>query len=166
MTISQLKKDIEAVANGENWVDFETETLVIALGKPNTQLLNDQINLLRVVALHPTLFYEDVLFFIYATEVINGTPIHSEVFPHINSLEMAAAIFDMARTLGTQLHECPPFSKDLQIFITAMLKNEGYSEAVPPFDVVGITGLIPGQTQQDTLDKKKAIETYVKSIYN
>ena len=164
--ISELKKKLDATFPDEPWPEFEVETIFIEADIPPTVLCREKVNLLRVIAINPELFYEDFLFFLHATEVCNNKVTNFDYVPDPTSLEIAFAITDMAKTLGVSINESPSFSEGVIAAITRCLTNEGYSFPVYPFDTVGITSLVAGQLPQDTKNKEKAINAYVNSTYS
>ena len=164
--ISQLKKGLDQKLGKDSWVDYEVETLVIETGLPYSDLLRDKLHVLKIIEAKPTIFFDEVLFLVFATNVINNEIADFEYLPHIKSLEVAFAIEEMAKILEVELHQLPEFAMGPKYLIRDILISEGYSEVLPPFDVVGIGQLPKGQTEQDTLDKKKAIEAYLHAMFN
>lgn len=147
----------------EGWANFETETIFMELGVPYNDLLADKINLLRVFEAEPTMFYEEPLFFLHACEVFNGNVTDFHTLPHVTSLEAALAIVDASRILQcVNVEQSPPFNFAVRTVIKEILIEDGYSEPVWPFDCVGITGLSQGQTDEDTANKERAIQEYIK----
>jgi hypothetical protein len=147
----------------EGWQNFETETILMELGVPHSDLLVDKINLIRVFKAEPTMFYEEPLFFLHACEVFNGHVTDFHTLPHITSLEAALAIVDAARMLGcSEVEQSPAFSDNVKLIVREILVEDGYSVPVWPFDSVGITDLSEGQTEADTAAKARAIKEYIK----
>lgn len=159
------KLDLE-LGSSEDWKYYEVETLALQLSSEPTALLLDKLSVLRILLRHPELFFSNLIFFLHSTEVINNVSANFEFLPTPTSLEMAFAIVEIARLLKVSLHELPKFETEVVVGITQLLIGEGYSHVVPPFDVIGITGLTEGQTEEDTLNKTKAIEQYVTSMSN
>lgn len=162
--IYTLKVLFDKKLGSGTWEGLESETLALELNLPVTSLLLDEISVLKIIVVNPSLFFQDPIFMVYATEVINGTSADFDYIPHITSLEIAYAIFEVALVLGVQLNDLPMFGTGPKILIKNVLVNEGYSVPVPPFDVVGMGQLTPGQTEQDTADKEKAIKEYINAI--
>lgn len=147
----------------EGWENFETETILMELGVPATDLLVDKINLIRVFKAEPTMFYEEPLFFLHACEVFNNQVTDFYTLPHITSLEAALAIVDAARLLGcSEVEQSPAFGEGVKLVVREILVEDGYSKPVWPFDSVGITDLSEGQTDADTAAKERAIKEYIK----
>jgi hypothetical protein len=164
--VSILKKALDNKLGAGSWKDYQVETLILELGLPLTDLLFDQVSSLKVIENAPDIFFEDTMFFIYTTSVLNFEEADFDFLPSITSLEVAFALYEMSAILGCELHQLPIFGQGPSSFIKHVLTNEGYSSVLPPFDVVGIGQLVEGQTEQDTLDKKKAIEEYIHASYN
>ena len=164
--LSLLKKRLDVLLPEEDWKTYETETLLLSLGLLETPLLRDKLGLLKVVCTRIEAFYDNALLFLHAVPVMNNTTSDFDHVPHLNSLEMAFAITDMAALLGVKVEDSPLFTVDTRKIVKYVLMEEGYSEAVYPFNIVGIPGLSPGQTKEDTSNKEKAIVDYVHSMYN
>jgi hypothetical protein len=164
--VSDLKKALDKVFGAIPWWTYEVETILLENGIPVSDLGREKINLLKVSLTHRDAFYTDYLFFLHAVEVFNNNITDFQYIPSPTSLEMAFAIVDMAKTFEHPIEESPLFSDEVRLTIKNTLVNEGYSVPVGPFSNVGITGLTPGQTPQDTNNKLKAITQYVSSIYS
>jgi hypothetical protein len=164
--ISILKKSLDNKLGLNTWKEYEVETLLIETGLLFSDLLYDKLALLRVIEHRPTTFFDDVLFMVQATNVINNISADFEFLPHITSLEVAFAIMEMAEILGVPTHTLPEFDTGTTAYIRQILIDEGYSEVLSPFDIVGLGALPKGQTIQDTKDKEKAIREYVDYMYN
>ena len=162
---SSIKKKLDEILGDSTWKDLEVETLILELGMPYSDELFDQVSVLKVVANASELFYTDVSFFIYASEVLNGNAADFDYLPHITSLEAAFAIVEMAVILGKRLNESSDFDTGPKTYIKDLLINEGYSSTPSPFDIVGVGRLTEGQLPQDILDKEKAIIEYCSAMY-
>ena len=152
---------------GEDWSTYEVETLFLHFNVTVlSPLLLDKINLAKVVKHYPELYYNNFLFFLHAVEVMNGHTADFEHFPTPTSLELAFSIIDMAKTLGVKVDDSHVFAEEVRQAVFHVLNNEGYSVPVYPFNVVGVIGLTPGQTERDSANKGKAILEYVKAVYS
>jgi hypothetical protein len=168
--ISTLKKELENKF-GSEWFYLEIETILLEFGENSSdllfdELLRDKINVLKVVSHNPDKFYINPLFFIHASEVMNNNVTDFTSIPMLTSIEAAFAIIDMSKVLGVELNNSPHFNNGVRMVIKYILDNDGYSEVVYPFDIVGITGLTAGQHTIDTENKKKAIDQYVTAMYS
>jgi hypothetical protein len=161
LPVSSVKKYISKMLP-QGWENFETETILMELGVMHSDLLVDKINLIRVFEAEPLMFYEDPMFFYHACEVFNGNVTDFYTLPHITSLEAALAIVDASRLLGCEVVEqSPAFSLGVRLAIREILVEDGYSAPVWPFDVVGITNLSEGATNEDMANKSRAIKEYI-----
>lgn len=164
--ISILKKTLDNKFGVNVWKDYEIETIIIELGLPLTDVLYDKLSVLKVIEHEPTVFFDDILFLVHSTNVINNIPSDFEELPHVTSLELAFAITEMARVFEVNIHTLPEFGQGPTAYIREVLIDEGYSEVLPPFDIVGLGALPKGQTTQDTKDKERAINEYIHAMYN
>lgn len=147
-----------------DWEQYEVETLLSELKVSYSELLVDKIEVARIFKVKPTLFYEDLIFFLHACDVINDNVADFGFVPHINSLEAAKGIIEAFMLLGgteDTLNNSHPFSEGVRETIKVILIDDGYSYPVWPFDVVGITGLTPGAWEIDMKNKAEAIRKYV-----
>lgn len=164
--ISTLKKSLDNKLGINSWKEYETETLLLELDLPFSNLLYDKLSILKVIEHRPTLFFEDVVFLINATAGMNNEEVSFHYLPHLTSLELAFAIIEISKILEVELHTLPEFASGPVQYIRNVLMNEGYSEVLPPFDIVGIGALPEGQTTQDTSDKLTALTQYIHGMYN
>lgn len=165
MLLTKLKKEIKEKLPPE-WTNLEVETILMQLGLEGSLLNRDSINVLKILTIRPELYFEDIIFFMYSSVVMNNEEVDFGTVSMPTSLEIALAVHQVADLLEVPLHSVPKFSQGVIEVVKYVLVNEGYSEVLPPFDVFGVTGLTEGQTAKDTLDKKKAIELYVSAMYS
>lgn len=164
--ISTIKKALDNKLGINSWKEYETETLLLELGLPFSDLLYDKLSILKVIEHRPTLFFDDVVFLINATAGMNNEEVDFYYLPHLTSLELAFAITEMSKILGVELHTLPEFAPETTQYIRDVLMNEGYSEVLSPFDIVGLGALPKGQMIRDTIDKGNAIKEYTHAMYN
>ena len=167
--ISKLYPILSKIANGLSLHNLETDTLLIEIsdlfpGAEITNLLRDKVNLLKVISYSPEAFYKDPLFMTYSTTVMNNEEADFDFLIPPNSLELAYAIVEMAKTLHIPISESPIFSDECRAFIRRILIEDGFSVPVHPFDIVGGLELEPGQTAEDTQNKLKAIVSYIEHM--
>lgn len=165
MIVSTLYKYINSKLE-KGWENYEVETLLLELKIPPSDLLIDKLNLIKVIASNPELFYTDFLFFLHACEVFNGQVADFTTVPHVTSLEAAFAIVDMANLQGKKVEESEPYKLGVILTIKHILIEDGYSYPVWPFNSVGITGLSEGATTQDMTNKERAIKEYISGTYS
>lgn len=166
LPISVIKKILDKKLGEGSWHEYETETLILELDLPYSELLHDKVSVLKVIENVPKIFFDDIIFLIYAAEVMNNTPADFSHLPHITSLELAFAITEIGRVFELETHLLPEFTAGPRAFIKGVLVEEGYSVVLPPFDIVGVGELEKGQEPGDTTDKAKAIEDYIHAMYN
>lgn len=146
---------------GEEWFELEDETISLELKLAFTQVLLDKVNVLRIAAIRPEMFYEDALFFLHCCDVFNNKPANFEYFPHPNSLEIAWAISDMGNIVEGQ------FSDDVKIVVTKTLNHEGYSSApMPLLNACFPDKLVEGQEAEDRRAKEDAVAQYISHMAN
>lgn len=141
----------------EDWKDLEVETLLLEAGITPSDISVDKIGVAKVVRSNPALFYEDVMFFLHATDVINNQVADFSTVPLPSSLEIAFSIFDMSKC--TEGHD---FSVGVKKVIQHILKEEGYHKSISPFPFVE---LVEGTHPSDMKDKETAVKMYILSMY-
>lgn len=158
---TKLKNELDSrLGLGWERQGLEPETVMLELNRSLTPIERDQVSVLYILGKMPTLFYEDLVFTLYATEVINGNQADFAYLPEPTSLELAWAITAVGEYLGVTGGEAP----DVQVkeLVKKVLTNEGYSVALPPFDrFITTEDLTPGQLPEDTRNKSLAISAYI-----
>lgn len=161
--VSHIKATLDRIFGKGQWATWEVETISLELKLVLDELTRDKICLLQALELNPKLFFEDVSFFLHATDTINNRVADFDTLPMPNSLELAYAI-EESKQLNVPRESLSNPSSDIVQAVTYLLKQEGYSEPIPPFSFVPATALQPGQTPEDTENKKKAIEAYISAM--
>jgi hypothetical protein len=157
---------MDSVLGKDAWIDYEVETILSELTLPfYSQSLEDKVYLLKTLGAAPELFHEDFWFTMIATDVINGNMADFSQVPHITSLELAYAITQIQLSLSTS-DVVSKYNDGFIEGVAYILRNEGYSEPVAPFGFVPKDMLYPGQTKEDSEDKAKAIQLYIKGMSN
>jgi len=143
------------------WPALEMETMTLEAGQEFSELLRDKIHVLQIMELDPELFYENMMFFLHSAHVLNNAVTDFETVPIPTSLEIAFAVATVSSLFPNEKHT---FSEEIKEVVKHILVQEGYSVAVPPFNMMGISTdqLTPGQTDKDTLDKTHALSLYLK----
>lgn len=163
--ISILKLGLDKVLGQGNWGELEAETIFLALDLPYSDLMMDKVYLLKVLVTKPDLFYSDIGLTLYATEVINNNVADFSFVPHITSLELAFALSEVKAILTSEKSIVGP-SEGFGKAVAYILREEGYSKPIPPFEFVPESLLVPGQLESDTADKAKAIQHYIQGKHN
>lgn len=159
-SLLDVKENLDRLFGNLEWADLELETISLTLGLILSQLTVDKIHILQILVQQPELFTEDPVFMFYATEVINNNVADFEYFPTPTSLELAYAIEEVRKVFGS-LGFTPEFGYTIKTVIGYILKQEGYSKPISPFDFVDPDMLEKGQTEIDTKHKEKAIKEYI-----
>lgn len=162
--ISHIKTSLDRVFGKGGWEDLEIETISLTLGTILDGLTRDKISVLQILVTQPELFFEDASFMLYATDVINNIEADFEYVPAPTSLELAFAISEVKKILSMDSVYVHIEDTGFPVTVAYMLRQEGYSVAVPPFEFVPVGALEPGQTAEDTSNKAKAIKRYIKEM--
>lgn len=142
---------------GADWDQYEATTLVIDSDVPVTQLLIDKVLLAQALKDDRDRFYDEVLFFLYSTSIINNTELDISTVPHLLSPELAYSVYIVSKLFPLDTG----FSHDVKMYMTEVLKDEGFSEPVWPFTFLDKSDFSEGQTAKDTEDKARGIRTYI-----
>lgn len=161
--ISHIKSSLDRLLGKGKWESLSLVTISLELKVELDDLLQDKISVLKALAEDPDLFFYDPVFMAYATEVINNNVADFNYFPMPLSLELAFSISEVQKIMKS---ENAPFvvSAPLVQSVAWILRHEGYSEPVAPFDFVPEEMLTKGQTKEDTANKEKAIQEYIKNM--
>jgi hypothetical protein len=158
-----IKGNLDRLFGKGEWKDWELETISMELGLVLDELTRDKISLLQAIEKDPELLYGDMAFFLHAVDVMNNKVADFEYLPLPTSLELAYAI-EESKNLEVPKGSFNEPNSDIVEVVTYLLREEGYSEPVYPFTFVPAKALVPGQTPQETDDKRKAIEIYIKHM--
>jgi hypothetical protein len=156
--LMNIKMGLDRLFGEDMWTNWEPETISLEFGVDFEPLLLDKIAVLKVLAQQPNMFYTDPVFMVHATEVINNETADFDILPMPTSLELGYAISVVKEITGVA-----PTSEDaIATTMAYILRQEGYSEPVAPFDFVLPEDLEKGQTRGDTEAKKEALAKYIK----
>ena len=158
--LSHIKETLDRIFGKGQWAHWELETISFELKLVLDELTRDKISILQAIEIDPKLFYEDITFFLHATDVINNKVADFEHLTTPTSLELAYAI-EESKKLEVPKDSFNNVNSDIVETLAYLLREEGYSEPVYPFTFVPISRLTPGQTPEDTDAKRKAIELYI-----
>ena len=162
-TMTTIRDNLNRLLGKDVWLNWELETISLELNMVFEELLRDKICVLQAIGKEPDLFYGDAAFFLYATEVISNKVADFEKLPVPTSLELAYSI-EESKSLRIPFNNLKDKDDDIVDVISYILREEGYSVPVYPFDFIPKDRLEEGQTQIDTEAKKKAIELYIESM--
>lgn len=161
--ISKLKVAFDNTFGKDNWFDLEVETITMTMDLEFSDLLHDKIYVLKIICGNPKLFYEDLAFTLYSTDVINNKSAEFDSIPSITSLELAYAIVEMNRVVSS-LGQAPTYNTSFIKAVTYILRGEGFSKVIPPFQFIPRGALKEGQTDKDSLNKETAIKMYISKM--
>jgi hypothetical protein len=157
--LTSIKANLDRLFPGEPWQDWALETLSDELKLGFDELTRDKLNVLQVLEKDPTIFVDDMAFFLHATKVMNNDPADFEYLPMPTALELAYSISQFKNLVGattTDLQGC----ENLVDCVSYLLTEEGFSDPLSPFDFIPKNRLTEGQSPLDTANKKRAIELY------
>lgn len=159
--IHTIVSNLDRVFGKGKWHNYEIETMSMELGFVFDDLTQDKLNMLQIVCQLPEAYYEDVLFYLHSVNVINNNIASFETFPMPTSLEVALAHVEMKKIFGDR-----KYGKDIIKTVQYILTLEGYSEAIWPFNEMGITTneLAQGQHPEDTKNKEEAVKRYIEGM--
>lgn len=159
--VSTIVRNLDRMYGRNVWPKYELETLSLDMGFAFPELLQDKLNVLQLVIQHPEMYFNDVLFYLHAVNVINNNVSDFDTFPFPSSLEIAYAHSEVKKIFGNKEYGNPIIKTVIYI-----LKLEGYSVPVEPFSEIGIKkeDLVEGQTEQDTKNKEIAIKKYIETM--
>jgi len=161
--ISKIKVALDNTLGKDNWFDLEVETIVMAMDLEFSDLLHDKIYVLQILCKDPSIINEDFAFTLFAVGAVNNRVVDFGTIPNLNSLELAYFIIEVNRVLSL-LGIPVVYSKEFITAVSYILRQEGYSKPVAPFQFIPIIDLEDGQTEKDTSDKEKAINIHVATM--
>jgi hypothetical protein len=159
--IPTIVHNLDRIFGKDTWQGYELETISLELGYAFDELTRDKINFLQLLTENSTLYFNDVLFFVHGVEIINNNVADFETFPLPSSLELAFAYVEVKK-----LYPDGVYGSGVLKTVQYILTLEGYSEAVFPFNEMGIKNedLAPGQLPEDTKNKTEAIRRYIEAM--
>jgi hypothetical protein len=162
--ISKLLAQLLKAFPDTPWATYEPETLAMHWGLHFTPLFLHKVELLRGLVLRPEVL-EDAMFLLHAADVANDIEADFSHMPAPTTLELAFFVDELKKChelLGRTFEPSAALSALCKYF----LREEGYSVVPDVFSFVDKAALYAGQTPQDSANKIKAIEAYVKAMQN
>lgn len=148
---------------GNDWVELEPETISLDLGVVLDPISLQGIQVLQSIAHNEELFLEDPMYFLTFCEAANNQVVDETFVPHVTSLELAWAIVELKRIILNG--EDVDTSEMIRKVCKYMLREEGYSEPVPPFTrFLKSDDFYSGQSAQDITNKAKAVRMYIAAM--
>ena len=116
-------------------------------------LLLDKFILSQALAEDRERFYDEVLFFLYSTSIINNEGLDLSQVPFLTSLEIAYSIVEVGRVFPLK----EGYSIDVQAYTEEVLHEDGYRSRPWPFGFLED----PRLQGKEEPDKAKAIRLYI-----
>lgn len=160
-SIRWLKEYFEKTFDGDDWKDFEPESLILELALDINENVPvetiKKVLLLKNLEEDPDRFYEDPLFALHAIEILNGTS-HTSVsdIPSVTSLELAYAV----NLIGSMYPREATLA--LERLCEFVLREDGFTYAPWPFSFVDDESLPETESKSDMKNKEKAIRAYLR----
>ncbi len=169
--ISDLQKVLDAKFGKGSWLDWEPETILLEFkhgeNVENSQDLND-LDFLLVEKIYVLQCLNKALnsvislpeFLLWTTSICNNEHAEFEILELPTSLELAWMVEEVKK-VGNIIGQ--PFTPSLELIDTLayLLKLDGFSTPVSPFEFIPQTKFEPGQTEEDIKMKRQAIKVYV-----
>jgi hypothetical protein len=157
-----VNTNLDRLFGKDVWLDWEPETISLELNQLFDTLAIDKIRVLQILRRDPSMFYDDSLFMLYATEVINNNEADFEMIPSPTVLELCFAfhqVDELYKATGQESEASDVTAKTL----AWALRHEGYSK-VP----TQLQGMVPdgyleeGRTEEDSVGQQKAADMYIR----
>lgn len=143
----------------DTWKNLEPETVMLELGHPD-YLIQEKIYVLHSVVDELNQALSKPEFLLWYTSVANNQYADFETISLPTSLELAWAI-EQAKLICLATNQVFTPSPELIKTIAFLLREDGYSEPVKPFEFVPASELTAGQTPEDVALKKRAVRSYL-----
>lgn len=164
-SLADLYKNLNRLFDGENWVDYEPETISLHLGVKLDDLTLDKIEVLRNIVTDESVL-NDATFVLHAVDSVNGIVANFDHLPQPTSLELGYFIASLQDLFKARSQSFVP-THAIKHITWYILNEEGYSEPVPPFVYLDEDlPLAKGQTAVDTNAKKEAVQKYIDHMRN
>lgn len=160
-SLPHIKDNLDRLFTPHVWADWELETISDTLGIGLDELARDKIHILQIMEKEPTLFLDDMTFFLHSTKSINNEVADFEYLPMPSSLELAYAIQTFKALTGATTVDLREAESLIQC-IVYLLIEEGFSDNPAPFDFIPKEMFHEGQTPLDKANKVRSIELYTK----
>lgn len=161
--LSTLAGIIVAKHGTSQWLYWEPETLLFDLegisSEEDYPLLVEKIICIQALGAGENKILGLPEFLLWFTQVCNNKPAEFSYLYLPTSLELAWAL-EQARLSFLRLEKDWTPTEALKKGVGYLLREDGYSKPVGPFNFVPEGLLTPGQTDADTQLKEKAIQAY------
>lgn len=146
----------------EVWPEFETETLVEDLNIDD-YLLVEKLYVLKALNHDLNGFLALPEFLIWTTEICNNEVAEFEILEIPTSLELAWMIAEIKKLASIMEVAFEP-KEETKLVLGYLLREDGFSEPVDPFDFIPENFLVKGQEESDTSMKKIGIKSYIQHM--
>lgn len=152
---------LDSKLGSATWALLQPETIMIELDCYEPILI-EKLRVLQVLTAGVMAAISKPEFLFWMTAVANGEFAEFEHIQIPSSLELAWCLVE-AKKISALFKETWAPSEELKAVVEYVLNEDGFSEAPYPFEFLGPTFslLKPGQTEQDTLLKAKALRGYI-----
>lgn len=143
----------------KEWLEWDPVTVMSDLGFPD-QLVLEKVYVLHALNTNINSALSLPEFLLWATSIANNE--HAE-FEHLsipNSLELAWLVVEAKKIAELSGQKFTP-TAELGDTVGYLLRQEGFSTAISPFEFVPGKHFHPGQTEEDTGLKIKGIQAYI-----
>ena len=160
--LSDLQVLLDKTFGKYTWTHWEPETVMLEF-QCTDYMVAEKIYILQALnqALNSVISLPE--FLLWTTSLTNNEPAEFETLNMPSCLELAWCLEEVKKVgklIGAEFKATP----ELIDVISYLLRLEGFSTPIYPFDFIPENKLSPGQTDQDTLMKGKAISTYIKHM--
>ena len=161
LSLFHLAVLLDTKLGADTWALLQPETIMIELDCYEPILI-EKLRVLQVLVGGVMAAISKPEFLFWMAAVANGEFAEFERIQIPSSLELAWALVE-AKRISALFKESWTPSIELKTVVEYVLNEDGFSTAPPPFEFLGpeFVLLKPGQTEQDSLLKAKAIKGYV-----
>lgn len=160
--ISELQVLLDQRFGKGAWLDWEPETILLEF-QTDDYLVMEKIFVLQALnkALNSVLSLPE--FLNWTTSVCNNEPAEFETLSIHTCLELAWMIEEVKR-VGMITGQAFTPSPEIIDILAYLLRLEGFSKPVYPFEFIPEARFEPGQTLEDTKMKEQAIRAYIRHM--
>lgn len=159
ISLAELLKVLDLNLDSEEWPSFDPVTIMLELGETEP-LLIEKIYVLQICMAGINDVMARPEFLLMMSSVANNEPADFETIHMPSSLELAWTI-EQAKRIATLSHQVWAPKEELKKTIEYFLNEDGFSQALAPFDFIEPKLLKPGQTDADTKLKELGIKAYL-----
>lgn len=161
--LSSLQALLDQKYGGKAWIDWEPETIMHDLGEPD-YLVMEKVYVLQALNHDVNRLMELPEFVMWTAQVANNEYADFEIITMPNSLELAWMIEEVKRVALLSGQSFQP-SQELCEVLTYLLKEDGFSGKMKPFDFIP-DSVFPAANLEDDLNKLKVhgIKEYLKHM--